>query len=723
MQIKKQNSTRERIYTLDTQSKRKISTRLSYTFLDILASYIISDNRNIRKKGYTNINNVMSLIDLSEYQEDSYSDRISFIYAGLEARIKHNLLNKEQVIDFIKRKCDKNKFDINLTELSNDEVNFVNNQITDILDSAEFEYRISYFEKLAQNFRDASPSHKMTVINNWKAAIKESNNYIRLNKMESAEDEIVTLRDGEFDDYARRVHREMTNPSSKLSTGMVGMNYLLNGGFESTRVYCIFGLQGEGKSTTLLNFAYQIKQYNRKYKTKDPTKRPIVVYLTLENTKKETFGRMFTLATEAGSMNKYEVDDCIDMMRHQGNLILSDDNPIDIAIKYKANNSIDTSYLYELNDDLADQGYEVIAYIVDYLNLIRSVNPYAVSEERLKLGAVVNELKAIASELDIPIITASQFNRDANYRIDEAREKGRINTISLVGRSNIGESMLILNNIDGCFNIVPEYVTVGGIVMKYLGMNLVKARYYPDTKPLNGSRVIHIPYTDPEGITLACDVGLKEPLYKLELSEAEIDLDTVIVDPNTPIPDNSNRCKDNNIIPVSIKRKEAPPIVDNEGNFLDYNPNWRELPERVEKSGISVINIDALPPEHQFRARRKIQMNTERMPERIVPDGPSRYTDEYTFIYDPYGSKEERLAYDYNMMYNKNFTEADYPMLLQHLNAVKAGRIDENILELSPYVHIEEEVHPLSVKIPEIEREVSLRHSPVAQLINSVIAR
>ena len=48
---------------------------------------------------------------------------------------------------------------------------------------------------------------------------------------------------------------------------MIGFNHLLGGGFEGTKVYCLYGLQGEGKSTTLLNLALQIKQYNKRYKT------------------------------------------------------------------------------------------------------------------------------------------------------------------------------------------------------------------------------------------------------------------------------------------------------------------------------------------------------------------------------------------------------------------------------------------------------------------------
>ena len=170
---------------------------------------------------------------------------------------------------------------------------------------------------------------------------------------------------------------------------MVGLNILLAGGFQSDRTYCIFGLQGEGKSSTLVNLAYQIKMYNRSYKCKDPTKTPCVVYLTMEDHPKETLSRQFSMVTEQGSLIDHDVNESMQLMR-QGGLAVTPDNPIDIVVKYKPNESVDTSYIYDLVDDLEEAGYEVICVILDYLNRIRSVNRFTASEERLRLGAVTN---------------------------------------------------------------------------------------------------------------------------------------------------------------------------------------------------------------------------------------------------------------------------------------------------------------------------------------------
>lgn len=715
--------TRESSFIPKQEYNLVIKQKLSQVLLDVLALYVISENRNIRKKGYTNIQELISILDKNQYKEELELETLAFIKLGLEARLKYNLVKKEQVIDYIRCHNDNVNLKIDTSrEISNSEVEYINSQVTAILDTAEYEANILVFSGLADEYNRATPFQKKDIAEEWKDQIMYWANKYRLHTVENAEDDIVSLRNGVFEDYAREVHRDMSNPSNKLSTGMVGFNHLLDGGFESGRVYCLYGLQGEGKSTTLLNLAMQIKNYNKRYKPKDRTKTPVVVYLTLENTKKETFNRMFTIATDArDAMTNYSVDECIDMMRNNG-LTVDEDSPMDLVIKYKANNSIDTSYLYELSDNLSEMGYEVSAFVIDYLNLIRSVNRFAVSEERLKLGSVVNELKAIAAELDIPIITASQFNRDANAKIDELRANGsKVNTVNALNRSNIGESMLVLNNLDGCYFITPEFINGGED--KYLGVKLAKARYKPNTKALEGNLSIHLPYTRPDGIKLVCDVGLSTPMYKLDLAEAQFNADGVVVDKSVKLPNNNSRCKDDGIIPSLKKKEETKPIINDAGEELMYNPNWRDLPEYKDVPGVGkVLNVDALPPEQQIRIRMKLGKKNvnEKLPERIQIDGPSRYSDEYTDIYDPSGSKEERLAYDYNNMYGKNFNTSHFPYLLDHLNKVKAGILNENNLEISPFVRVENTQRSMFVKVDSVEREVSLRHSPVHHAIQSV---
>src|SRR5574343_461007 len=147
---RKKSSTLEELRKKNKPQK-KIKQKLSFTMLDLIASYIISNN----------IKNFMELLDRSLYQDDLDFMRFDFIQAALDARLKHKLVSKEQVIDYINASnADKPRFNMNLQEISNDEVNYINTSITNLLDTAEFDYRIHEFEGMAKDFSNATPFHK-----------------------------------------------------------------------------------------------------------------------------------------------------------------------------------------------------------------------------------------------------------------------------------------------------------------------------------------------------------------------------------------------------------------------------------------------------------------------------------------------------------------------------------------------------------------------------------
>ena len=687
-----------------SEAKRELTQKLSYVILDLICSYIVSSNRNIKMKGYKNIKELFSIINLNDYKSDADIERIDFIRFGLDARITYGLMDSDKVWDYIKSKdvTHAGNYNINFQEMSNKDIEYINTMITSLLDNATFASYIHKFAQISRDFDDASAYEQSTIVNNWKDYIAECSNHIRNNKIDNSEQEFVCLRDGIFEDYARDTHAYVSNISSKLSTGMVGMNYLLGGGFENGRVYGFFGLQGEGKSLTLLNLAYQIKLYNKKYKTKDPTKQPAVVYLTLENTKRESFTRLFSMTT-GHRMNEVNIDEGIKMMRENG-LVINDENPIDIVIKYEPSNSIDTSYLYELSDNLEENGYEVICFIVDYINVIRSIDRYSASEERLRLGSIINEMKTIASDMDIPIITAGQLNREANKKVDEAREKGVLNLLPCIDRSNLGESMLILNNLDGAFIIAPSSISKLG--EKYLSIKLVKHRYEPYTKPLGYSYGIYHPYDSIDSINLTCDVGMKEPLFKLDLSYKNVECE---VDENVEVPNNDDRK------PTILENNEAPqvqnPIVLNsDGTKPIYDVYWRTTPQLINGH----TNINAMCPEKRMRLTMKKEMGNIMCSRINSLNGISRYSDEYTRIYDPTGSKEERLAHDYNIKYGMQFTEKDFGMLYSHFMMMKNGEIPDTDRFVEPTKTYEPEPdyssNGLFIRVPEIDRDAYMKY-------------
>lgn len=479
--------------------------------LDLMCRYIVSGNSTIRRGQLINLRNLIYSIDPNTYANDfERGKKIAFVKKGIEARLNTGLTDPEMIMREINGSIEIGG-PINLenqAELNKSEVAWLGNMISE---SLKYGYITPICDKMIDictRIKNADYGSKASIVKEFEALTTEIQNNFRRCKNEEEQEAMFCLKDGVFQDSIRQVHNDLNSPSNFLQSGMQGMNALLGGGFECGRFYVYFGLPGEGKSTMLLNLCYQIKKHNRLYQPKDPTKIPCIVLLTMENRVKESINRLFSISTASGSLKDIDPEVAIDMMRTDGELYLSDDNPIDIIIKFKPTNSVDTSYLYTLTEDLEDEGYEVICMVQDYIGRIRSVEHSA--DLRLEFGNVVDEMKVFAGIKDIPVISASQLNRDASKHIDEARKSNKNDLVRLLGRSNVSESSLILNNCDGGFMLAPE-VTQDG--KKYLGVQKVKSRFLSTIQ----TDYVYLPFAENNEISLIEDIDLAQPLYKTSL--------------------------------------------------------------------------------------------------------------------------------------------------------------------------------------------------------------
>lgn len=457
------------------RSENKIDMSLDLRTLDIMCKALVTENQGIRRGQLVNLRNLIYLIDPKSYENDSEKkERIIFIKKGIEARLDNNLSDPYMIMTYINGGILDTGF-INLEKfkgLSGAELNWLNNMVSETLKYSHVYNNVDTLMDICTKIKTSEYGSKADLVHEFENAVNSIQNDLRRSKNEDKNDIIFSLREGYFEDSMYDTYNTLSSPRRKLVTGMQGMNDLLGGGFENGRCYVFFGLPGEGKSSTILNLVYQIKKYNKDYKTKDPTKRPCIILLTMENTVDETVERLFGIATRNNHMTDFTPDNAIKMLRDEGELYLTDESPIDIIIKFKPSNSVDTSYLYTLTEDLEDQGMEAIAMVQDYIGRIRSVERY--QDTRLEYGAIVDEFKVYAEIKDIPVISVAQLNRDASKHIDEGRKASKSDLVRLIGRSNISESILILNNIDGGFLLAPEKTRDGD---RYLGIQRIKIRY------------------------------------------------------------------------------------------------------------------------------------------------------------------------------------------------------------------------------------------------------
>lgn len=439
-------------------TKKRLPINFDLSSLNLMCNYVITENRNIRRSQYINLRNLIDLLDMEKYINDQEKyKRVVFIKKALEARLVKGLTTPIAIVKYVNGGLlDDDIINVDsFAGMSNQEIDWINETVANSLQSSFIYEEVDRALDLFTRFKAADYKQISVLTSEIEEFIVGLNNKFRKAKVQKSTDKMFSLDPDNLRSIIEDTWEEITSPYRKLVTGMQGFNQFIGGGFENTRVYLLLGLTGAGKSMTLLNIAYQLKKYNKNYVPKDPTKKPCIVYLTMENTVTETIQRLFQIST-GGNMADYSVDQVIDLLKNQGELYLTDESPVDLIIKFKPNRSEDTGYLYTLVEDLEDEGYEVICMIQDHVKRIRSTtgNP----DLRLELGDVINEMKIFAQLKDIPVITNSHLNRDGARVIDNAAtSRNKADLTRVLGKSNVGESLLLLDNVDFACIINKEY--------------------------------------------------------------------------------------------------------------------------------------------------------------------------------------------------------------------------------------------------------------------------
>ena len=302
------------------RSENKIDMNLDLRTLDIMCKALVTENQGIRRGQLVNLRNLIYLIDPKNYENDSEKkERVIFIKKGIEARLDNNLSDPYMIMTYINGGILDTGF-INLEKfkgLSGAELNWLNNMVSETLKYSHVYNNVDTLMDICTKIKTSEYGSKADLVHEFESAVNSIQNDLRRSKNEDKNDIIFSLREGYFEDSMYDTYNTLSSPRRKLVTGMQGMNDLLGGGFENGRCYVFFGLPGEGKSSTILNLVYQIKKYNKDYKTKDPTKRPCIILLTMENTVDETVERLFGIATRNNHMTDFTPDNAIKMLRDE----------------------------------------------------------------------------------------------------------------------------------------------------------------------------------------------------------------------------------------------------------------------------------------------------------------------------------------------------------------------------------------------------------------------
>jgi len=494
----------------------KVKFDLSISVLDNFLCYIFSQNENVSKKTFIKMKNFLDIIDDSIYVNDIQMEvRIWMIRTLLSSKLDKKINDIDMLVDSLSGSKYEEEIsqifdEINeMPDLSNDELIFIDEYISDRLTYSYLYKEQDSLEDCILKLRSGDYDSLQTINNRFDNVLSKLNQEIRNVKVQSKYNSLdFSTKAEDLDCAVNRTITDLRKSTNKLKTGIKYFNTMLGQGFQAGRVYLFLGLPKGFKSGILLNIALWAKKYNKDVTPTDKTKKPCILYLTMENSVNETLERIWShYFGNDSEMKDYDFDTALKMLQDAG----FNDNGVSIVVKYRPYKSINTKDMNDMIDDLAnDEGYEVIMMIQDYVKRIRSTQN--LQDPRLELGEVINEFITIAKDKNIPLITASQLNRSAFKVAEDMAFKKQKDVAKHLGASHVGESALMIENVDFGYLIAQEYKE--STRMTYLSIKRIAAR----GKQSEISYFAH-PFKENNGMALEEDYNLAKSLSLDELSD------------------------------------------------------------------------------------------------------------------------------------------------------------------------------------------------------------
>jgi KaiC/GvpD/RAD55 family RecA-like ATPase len=205
-----------------------------------------------------------------------------------------------------------------------------------------------------------------------------------------------------FSDPAARINKYF-NTGGQVSTGWPQMDRILYGGFSRGELNIFAGGSGSGKSLVMMNMALSWLQAGLSG-----------VYITLELSEE-----LCSLRTDAmlSGMGTKEIRKDIDTTTMKVRMVSKKSGQYRVKwLPAQSNINDIRSYLKEVQ---IQTGIKVDFVMVDYLDLLMpvsvKVNP---NDQFIKDKYVAEELRNLAKELNVLLVTASQLNRSAVEEIE-----------------------------------------------------------------------------------------------------------------------------------------------------------------------------------------------------------------------------------------------------------------------------------------------------------------
>ena len=179
-----------------SHTDQKIKYNLDVNVLSLFCSFVLSENKNIKRGQLVNLRNLMAVMDMDVYQADPERKKlIEFINRGLEARIKKDLKDKRLILSYIKGGIVDIDFDEleKFSELSDSELAFVVDTIHGALDSMIIENNIDATYEALTRYKAEDYRYRSDIVGDIKAHVSAIHNSFRQVSNMSSNDTIFSF--------------------------------------------------------------------------------------------------------------------------------------------------------------------------------------------------------------------------------------------------------------------------------------------------------------------------------------------------------------------------------------------------------------------------------------------------------------------------------------------------------------------------------------------------
>jgi len=470
---------------------------------------LLSENTKIRNIDYNNIRHLFSMRSWSDdgfihdlplklvedvfkeviHQRENGIQSVSIIKAAIESRFS----NAQVLPPEYYTKLETFMF----REVSDNTIDELREVIVNYIETGVIYKDLPNIKDMIAKIELSDLGDLTSLINEFKSSLQTATKSLQSVKRANNLENVILNPQG-IADLTLAIHQELNRPNRILKTNIRAFDHMWGGGLTPGESVLIGASTGSFKSGTLLNLTESIAIGNKvsDYKTQDPTKKPVIVYVSFENVQRMSYLRLCKLITNK-NQEEFKASDP-ELIRREVETALSD--AMAIKLVYAPSYSVSVNELDRFCMGIVDdvgQEYETVAVIVDYLALFKQADA---ENHRLGLSMTQRNLSDYATLNNIATLTAVQLNGLA----DEAPK---------LTRQHISDAKAIIDHVDNCtffrrHDVDPnqeslsssyDYTSSGVEKYAFLEAYAVKARSAEDSPD---QRII-IPFMDGNSFRLA----------------------------------------------------------------------------------------------------------------------------------------------------------------------------------------------------------------------------